>query len=103
MKTLWKHNTPILDGTVGFCEIIASSLFYTKLCFELILLEKPKIASLEKSLLYANIGDEIILPCDVSGTPRPIFKWVRRGGNFNLKDSRFKVTVNQRNFDTSIQ
>ena len=55
--------------------------------------EKPKIASLERSLIYANIGDEVLLPCDVSGSPKPRFKWVRRGGNFDLKNSRFEVMI----------
>lgn len=58
-----------------------------------LIVEKPKIASLENPLIYANIGDEVILPCDVSGSPEPKFKWVRRGGNFDSNDIRFKVRL----------
>ena len=35
----------------------------------------------------------MILPCDVSGRPKPKFKWVRRGGNFDLQSDRFKVSL----------
>ncbi|XP_065067753.1 hemicentin-1-like isoform X2 [Rhopilema esculentum] len=61
---------------------------------EILGLEKPKIRSLKEPLIYAKINSDIILPCEVTGKTQPKFKWVRRGGNFDLTNDRFQILAN---------